>query len=85
MPGKHQHFQEPEVGCCGKYFLFGFNIVFWVSVGWVPGPMLGVMGRRRFSPLLRKEQSLQQGLGTDGLPAPSHLCFHAHPEDHRWG
>ncbi|XP_059273407.1 tetraspanin-17 isoform X1 [Mustela nigripes] len=29
MPGKHQHFQEPEVGCCGKYFLFGFNIVFW--------------------------------------------------------
>ncbi|XP_053422998.1 tetraspanin-17 isoform X2 [Nycticebus coucang] len=30
MPGKHQHFQEPEVGCCGKYFLFGFNIVFWV-------------------------------------------------------
>uniref|UniRef100_A0A8C5W014 Tetraspanin 17 n=1 Tax=Microcebus murinus TaxID=30608 RepID=A0A8C5W014_MICMU len=32
MPGKHQHFQEPEVGCCGKYFLFGFNIVFWFSV-----------------------------------------------------
>uniref|UniRef100_A0A671ETG4 Tetraspanin 17 n=1 Tax=Rhinolophus ferrumequinum TaxID=59479 RepID=A0A671ETG4_RHIFE len=30
MPGKHQHFHEPEVGCCGKYFLFGFNIVFWV-------------------------------------------------------
>ncbi|XP_058138664.1 tetraspanin-17 isoform X2 [Dasypus novemcinctus] len=30
MPGKHQHFQDPEVGCCGKYFLFGFNIVFWV-------------------------------------------------------
>ncbi|XP_074206344.1 tetraspanin-17 isoform X1 [Camelus bactrianus] len=30
MPGKHQHFQEPEVGCCGKYFLFGFNIIFWV-------------------------------------------------------
>ncbi|XP_070271189.1 tetraspanin-17 isoform X1 [Myotis yumanensis] len=30
MPGKHQHFQEPGVGCCGKYFLFGFNIVFWV-------------------------------------------------------
>nr|KAF6347577.1 tetraspanin 17 [Pipistrellus kuhlii] len=32
MPGKHQHFQEPGVGCCGKYFLFGFNIVFWFSV-----------------------------------------------------
>uniref|UniRef100_F6YXX2 Tetraspanin 17 n=1 Tax=Callithrix jacchus TaxID=9483 RepID=F6YXX2_CALJA len=32
MPGKHQHFQEPEVGCCGKYFLFGFNIVFWFSM-----------------------------------------------------
>ncbi|CAO2596131.1 Tspan17 [Lemmus lemmus] len=32
MPGKHQHFQDPEVGCCGKYFLFGFNIVFWFSV-----------------------------------------------------
>lgn len=30
MPGKHQQFQDPEVGCCGKYFLFGFNIVFWV-------------------------------------------------------
>ncbi|XP_037588847.1 tetraspanin-17 isoform X2 [Cebus imitator] len=30
MPSKHHHFQEPEVGCCGKYFLFGFNIVFWV-------------------------------------------------------
>nr|XP_048303778.1 tetraspanin-17 isoform X2 [Myodes glareolus] len=30
MPGKHRHFQDPEVGCCGKYFLFGFNIVFWV-------------------------------------------------------
>uniref|UniRef100_A0A673U161 Tetraspanin n=1 Tax=Suricata suricatta TaxID=37032 RepID=A0A673U161_SURSU len=30
MPRKHQHFQEPEVGCCGKYFLCGFNIVFWV-------------------------------------------------------
>lgn len=44
MPGKHQHFQEPEVGCCGKYFLFGFNIVFWVSAGWVPGPVLGVPG-----------------------------------------
>ena len=42
MPGKHQHFQEPEVGCCGKYFLFGFNIVFWVSAGWVLGPVLGV-------------------------------------------
>nr|XP_044995270.1 tetraspanin-17-like [Jaculus jaculus] len=30
MPGKHQQFQEPEVGCCGKYFLLGFNIIFWV-------------------------------------------------------
>uniref|UniRef100_A0A8C9AKJ2 Tetraspanin n=1 Tax=Prolemur simus TaxID=1328070 RepID=A0A8C9AKJ2_PROSS len=38
MPGKHQHFQEPEVGCCGKYFLFGFNIVFWVSAGVCAGP-----------------------------------------------
>uniref|UniRef100_A0A9L0RE31 Eukaryotic translation initiation factor 4E family member 1B n=1 Tax=Equus caballus TaxID=9796 RepID=A0A9L0RE31_HORSE len=44
MPGKHQHFQEPEVGCCGKYFLFGFNIVFWVSAGWVLGPVLAVAG-----------------------------------------
>ncbi|XP_032127666.1 tetraspanin-17 isoform X4 [Cebus imitator] len=32
MPSKHHHFQEPEVGCCGKYFLFGFNIVFWFSM-----------------------------------------------------
>ncbi|XP_037595482.1 tetraspanin-17-like [Cebus imitator] len=32
MPGKRQHFQEPEIGCCGKCFLFGFNIVFWFSV-----------------------------------------------------
>ncbi|XP_012871491.1 PREDICTED: tetraspanin-17 isoform X3 [Dipodomys ordii] len=30
MPAKHQHFPEPAVGCCGKYFLFGFNVVFWV-------------------------------------------------------
>ncbi|XP_036608939.1 tetraspanin-17 isoform X2 [Trichosurus vulpecula] len=30
MPAKQQRFQEPEVGCCGKYFLFGFNIVFWL-------------------------------------------------------
>lgn len=44
MPGKHQHFHEPEVGCCGKYFLFGFNIVFWVSAGWVPGLVLWVTG-----------------------------------------
>ncbi|KAK2084603.1 hypothetical protein P7K49_037636 [Saguinus oedipus] len=29
MPGRHQHFQEPEGGCCGEYFLLGFNIVFW--------------------------------------------------------
>lgn len=44
MTGKHQHFQEPEVGCCGKYFLFGFNIVFWVRAGWVLGPVLGMAG-----------------------------------------
>uniref|UniRef100_G1TCD9 Tetraspanin 17 n=1 Tax=Oryctolagus cuniculus TaxID=9986 RepID=G1TCD9_RABIT len=30
--GKHQYFQGLEVGCYGKYFLFGFNIVFWFSV-----------------------------------------------------
>lgn len=41
MPGKHQHFQDPEVGCCGKYFLFGFNIVFWVSAGSASRPALG--------------------------------------------
>lgn len=29
MPGKQQPSQQPEVGCCGKYFPFGFNIVFW--------------------------------------------------------
>lgn len=40
MPGKHQHFQDPEVGCCGKYFLFGFNIVFWVSAGSASLPAL---------------------------------------------
>ncbi|KAI2540274.1 tetraspanin 17 [Homo sapiens] len=53
MPGKHQHFQEPEVGCCGKYFLFGFNIVFWVSAGcWEPCSWLSASGpgvRRAFS------------------------------------
>ncbi|KAG8578573.1 hypothetical protein GDO81_010535 [Engystomops pustulosus] len=30
MSGKHQHFKGPEVSCCVKYFLFGFNIVFWL-------------------------------------------------------
>ncbi|MBZ3871351.1 Tetraspanin-17 [Sciurus carolinensis] len=30
MSCKYQHFQEPEVSCCGKYFLLGVNIVFWV-------------------------------------------------------
>jgi hypothetical protein len=44
MPGKHQHFQEPEVGCCGKYFLFSFNIVFWVSVERAPSPVLAAVG-----------------------------------------
>ncbi len=29
MSGKH--FNVHEVGCCIKYFIFGFNIIFWVS------------------------------------------------------
>lgn len=30
MSGKH--FKGHEVSCCIKYFIFGFNIIFWVSV-----------------------------------------------------
>lgn len=29
MSGKH--FKAHEVSCCIKYFIFGFNIIFWVS------------------------------------------------------
>uniref|UniRef100_A0A3B1IQU0 Tetraspanin 17 n=1 Tax=Astyanax mexicanus TaxID=7994 RepID=A0A3B1IQU0_ASTMX len=29
MSRKHQHFKGAEVSCCVKYFLFGFNIIFW--------------------------------------------------------
>uniref|UniRef100_A0A2K5RGD8 Uncharacterized protein n=1 Tax=Cebus imitator TaxID=2715852 RepID=A0A2K5RGD8_CEBIM len=42
MPGKRQHFQEPEIGCCGKCFLFGFNIVFWVLGSWLSASGPGV-------------------------------------------
>ncbi|CAF99156.1 unnamed protein product [Tetraodon nigroviridis] len=31
MSRKHHHFRGAEVSCCVKYFLFGFNILFWVS------------------------------------------------------
>jgi len=30
MSGKH--FKAQEVSCCIKYFIFGFNIIFWVSI-----------------------------------------------------
>ncbi|MBN3279877.1 TSN17 protein, partial [Polyodon spathula] len=30
MSGKHHHYKGPEVSCCVKYFLFGFNIIFWL-------------------------------------------------------
>lgn len=73
MPGKHQHFQEPEVGCCGKYFLFGFNIVFWVSVGWVPGPVLGGDGEKVQSPTGERTLSAWDGRSTSSFfpPVPS--------------
>lgn len=29
MSGKH--YKGQEVSCCIKYFIFGFNIIFWVS------------------------------------------------------
>lgn len=29
MSGKH--YKGPEVSCCIKYFIFGFNVIFWVS------------------------------------------------------
>lgn len=81
MPGKHQHFQEPEVGCCGKYFLFGFNIVFWVSrVG--SGPC-AVGDGRRFSPPLGIDHTLPQRLGTVSPFLPPHPYLHAHPQDHQ--
>uniref|UniRef100_A0A7N6AAE2 Tetraspanin n=1 Tax=Anabas testudineus TaxID=64144 RepID=A0A7N6AAE2_ANATE len=31
MSRKHHHLKGAEVSCCVKYFLFGFNIIFWVS------------------------------------------------------
>lgn len=66
MPGKHQHFQEPEVGCCGKYFLFGFNIVFWVSAGSASGPVLGEW-KREAEAATRGDptQHRKMGLSTD--------------------
>lgn len=77
MPGKHQHFQEPEVGCCGKYFLFGFNIVFWVSAGSAPCPALRGGGRGRFSLLLGETtpcpKSLELGTIPPVLPPPRPL------------
>uniref|UniRef100_A0A669DHK3 Tetraspanin n=3 Tax=Oreochromis TaxID=8139 RepID=A0A669DHK3_ORENI len=30
MSRKHRQFKGAEVSCCVKYFLFGFNIVFWL-------------------------------------------------------
>ncbi|XP_075959213.1 tetraspanin-17 isoform X2 [Anarhichas minor] len=30
MSRKHHHLKESEVSCCVKYFLFGFNILFWL-------------------------------------------------------
>ncbi|MBN3320616.1 TSN17 protein, partial [Atractosteus spatula] len=30
MSRKHHHFKVAEVSCCVKYFLFGFNIIFWL-------------------------------------------------------
>uniref|UniRef100_A0A674N7Z3 Tetraspanin n=1 Tax=Takifugu rubripes TaxID=31033 RepID=A0A674N7Z3_TAKRU len=30
MSRKHHHFKGAEVSCCVKYFLFGFNILFWL-------------------------------------------------------
>uniref|UniRef100_A0AAQ6AFU0 Tetraspanin n=1 Tax=Amphiprion ocellaris TaxID=80972 RepID=A0AAQ6AFU0_AMPOC len=30
MTRKHHHFKGAEVSCCVKYFLFGFNIIFWL-------------------------------------------------------
>lgn len=68
MPGKHQHFQEPGVGCCGKYFLFGFNIVFWVSAGWVSGPAPGVTGG---GPVSYRGETTPCPRAEDALPTPS--------------
>uniref|UniRef100_D6RG91 Tetraspanin 5 n=1 Tax=Mus musculus TaxID=10090 RepID=D6RG91_MOUSE len=30
MSGKH--YKGPEVSCCIKYFIFGFNVIFWTSL-----------------------------------------------------
>ncbi|KAM7417955.1 hypothetical protein PAMA_017546 [Pampus argenteus] len=30
MSRKHHHLKGAEVSCCVKYFLFGFNIIFWL-------------------------------------------------------
>lgn len=67
MPGKHRHFQDPEVGCCGKYFLFGFNIVFWVSAGSASRPALG-RGTRQPQFLGRGDPP--QELATEDCPRP---------------
>ncbi|XP_025060058.1 tetraspanin-5 isoform X3 [Alligator sinensis] len=31
MSGKH--YKGPEVSCCIKYFIFGFNVIFWICAG----------------------------------------------------
>lgn len=80
MPGKHQHFQEPEVGCCGKYFLFGFNIVFWVSAGSALGPVLGLAEKEARSPARGDHSQSTQALGLGTAPYSFHP--HASTRDH---
>lgn len=81
MPGKHQHFQEPEVGCCGKYFLFGFNIVFWVSAGLGSGPCPADCGTGGSVPYWG--ETTPPTRGWDRTPTPSsHSGLHAHLQDH---
>lgn len=70
MPGKHQHFQDPEVGCCGKYFLFGFNIVFWVSAGSASCPALGSGARQPV--FLAGGESLPRNLRPGTVPDSFH-------------
>lgn len=77
MPGKHQHFQDPEVGCCGKYFLFGFNIVFWVSAGSASCPALG-RGVREAASVSAGETLLRGCSPAPSIPIPS-------PQELSWG
>lgn len=75
MSGKH--YKGPEVSCCIKYFIFGFNVIFWVS-GRNPRPrtaeVAAAVGRpERGSRVTVGREAGWGGGGGRGPPRPSQL------------